>query len=157
MTTSDETDKIRRITVKVAVLAHVFQDGKLSTCLHQFKDGTLVGRATYFDHNSKFWTGQIYDMDVKLDDGGIHSYYGSTAEFAEESLPDVMRTRIQAESRSAELAKTVYQQAKKASGGSDLMLEQMLPLRRAYQNTNSLGRMAMEVRVLNCLRNGREL
>ncbi|AUS01959.1 hypothetical protein NVP3058O_041 [Vibrio phage 3.058.O._10N.286.46.B8] len=41
--------------------------------------------------------------------------------------------------------------------GANVVLDCLKPLRQAYKSTNAVGRTALEVRVLNYLRNGRDL
>lgn len=71
------------------------------------------------------------------------------------SGPEAVANRLKHDGAKT-LASSVSQ-AKKLANDRSNVLDCMEPLRRAYNNTNSQGKMALEVRVLHYLRYGKDL
>lgn len=65
--------------------------------------------------------------------------------------------KVRLEHEAAETILAAYNQGKKAKNNKQQILEALKPLREVYNTTNAVGKLALEVRVLNYLRNGTDL
>lgn len=81
----------------------------------------------------------------------------SNLKFAKQMSDREWAAEIRLSHDAAETTLAALSQVKKAKNDKTPLLEVLRPLRRAYQKTNANGKLAIEVRVLNYLRNGRDL
>jgi hypothetical protein len=149
-------------TINIVVLNNHYDDkGKYyGTRIQQFIDGKVVDRASAFTLKPKERpiVGVTYTIEALVNSEGIYTARFHTLKFADVEIEDKEFIRnIDLLERSNKTAADALSQAIKSAKSSDDILECMRPLRKAYQKTNRLGQMAMEVRLLNYLRNGKDL
>lgn len=130
-------------------------------------DGGVVGDITsHFSGMGKGAHGLtlncVYAIDVVVVDGSIESCRPKTATFVRILKQDLYNNReLAAANRamhdSTKTALASVAQAKKAANDRFSILSVLKPLRKAYSQTNAQGKLALEVRVLNYLRTGKDL
>ncbi|MBL4908953.1 MAG: hypothetical protein JKX78_02850 [Alteromonadaceae bacterium] len=120
--------------------------------------GEPYGDPAYFAHMKKVFPTGVYTMDIALDEGGgIMSVRDQTAKFTGTLVGEEACTVIRLEHEAAETQLTAASQVKKAKNDKTCVLETLRPLRKLWASTNHAGQLALEVRVLNYLRNGTDL
>lgn len=149
--------------IKVVYLGSVTGVGdKRAYEVQLVKDGKTVGETSVFAGT----TGKMVCV------GNVYNAKGNTkndqvvriAEFSwhdhDQDHRDVLSKEelaaLQARDSSTHAHFAAFAQAKK-NKGSDDVLELLKPIRRQWKKTNAVGRMALEVRVLNYLRHGVDL
>jgi len=132
---------------------------KRLTCIRLLgEDGLPYGHPAYFSQMKKVFPTGVYTMDIALDDGGdILTIRDSTAKFTGTLACEETCTLIRLEHEAAETQLTAANQAKKARNDKTCILETLRPVRKLWASTNHAGQLALEVRVLNYLRNGTDL
>lgn len=107
------------------------------------------GEEMLFEKFKNFIVGGIYEFDGEVSENGIKGNFNNpTFKGSVEHNSELLLQHKAAVDLWAAL-----NQAKKQND----LLELLRPLREAYQATNPQGQIAMEVRLLNYLRNGRDL
>lgn len=123
-------------------------------------DGVLFGEISSFspDKKRRPMVDCCYSIEALTgDDGHVIS-----ARFGTLKILDLMPDReISRETQMLQITHktqaTAISQALKNSKSDHLILDCMKPLRRAYMKTNRIGQLAMEVRLLNYMRYGKDL
>jgi len=110
-----------------------------------------------FSYNRSLVAGGIHEIEAVFEDDKLSSYYPHSVLFKYKLDDDVELAKIMLRHESCETIISALNQAKKAKADKSAILETLKPIRQAYQNTNHAGRLALEVRVLNYLRNGNDL
>lgn len=136
------------------------KDNKLIGIVRVSDSSNIVGDIAYYDFKGMgdFYIGGVYEIKASLKDDEIEYIIPKSASYVGKFNNKSLIEEWQIEHESTKTMFTVKAQVKKASTtGKDTLLEALKPLRRAYASTNYEGRLALEVRVLNYLRNGRDL
>jgi len=137
----------------------IFSNNKPSKAFRLVNDdGTLSDEIVYFSGKSLSlcWPGQVYKVEADLEKGGVKTIYGRP-EFHEVYGDEKQRAEDRITSEANQTVITAMTQSKKAETSKSDILNVLKPLRRAYDKTNALGRIAIEVRVLQYLRNNNDL
>lgn len=146
--------------LKVVCLGTVVGRGDKRLTAIQLVDSTLnvYGAKAYFSGMKKFHVAGIFTVNVELDaDKEISIIQGSTARFFC-AFPDEEQSALMRLSHETnETLITAAAQSKKARNDKTCVLETLRPLRKLWASTNHAGQLALEVRVLNYLRNGTDL
>lgn len=121
-------------------------------------DGMSLGGECLFDKKSfkgfSVSVGTVCKADMKVSGGSLQTIIGIPKPISVwHNKAEIASMRILHDACLSTVS--AYNQASKDC--SDVVLQCMKPLREAYKQTNSLGKTAIEVRVLNYLRNGRDL
>lgn len=122
-----------------------------------------IGSAALFVKNQSYVPGGYYFIEKSLvdfsdDDGGVTSIATKAMRWSGERIDSQEELAVViARHEAAETEKAAINQKKKAVSDKAPLLELLKPLRREYNKTNAVGRLALEVRVLNYLRNGNDL
>lgn len=142
------------ITGKFVSLGLYFQNGKRYTLIQQVIDDKLVGEPSIFSYDKRLKIFSIYEGEIEVKDDTICAYRKCKFVGIYQGEDRAMRL---AEHDAAMTAWDATQQANKVRNGKTVILDELQGLRKAWQSTNATGRLALEVRVLNYLRNGRDL
>lgn len=147
----------------VVILAETYKaNGKYdASWIQLIKDGNVIGRPSAYELKVKLrpMPGCIYIAQVIVIDDHISSMRFGTLEFSDfDLLPNQFLRDIHTDQRNnSQAANAVRQSIKNRTDDGDHELSILQGLRIKYQSTNALGKLAMEVRLLNYLRNGRDL
>ena len=95
--------------------------------------------------------GGIYTIDAEIKEDGVSIEFGS-ARYAGQFGATALVGQWSIESKAAETELAAIAQAKKAKRDDSAALSCLAPLLKVYHNTNAVGRLALEVRVLHYLR-----
>lgn len=110
-----------------------------------------------FSKKYSFTTAGVYAMEADLIDGEISTIYPNSFKYMGLVTDDDQAATIKLQAEAVTTEHTARQQAKKALNDKTVILETLKPLRKAYAKTNAVGRLALELRILNYLRNGKDL
>lgn len=120
------------------------------------KEGQLTSRSLYYSY-SKFnsYVGHIYKVEMSDEGDGVimHGRPEYVRTFEDEAV--ILEHRLESESND-----TIFlavNQAKKAVKEKKDILNCLKPIRQKWRNTNTLGQVALEARVLYYLRTGGDL
>lgn len=147
----------------VVILAETYKDnGKYdASWIQLIKDGAVIGRPSGYVLKVKLrpMPGCIYIADVIITDDSIRSMRFGTLDFSNfDLLPNQFLRDIHTDQRNnSQAANAVKQSIKNRTNDGNHELDILQGLRIKYQSTNALGKLAMEVRLLNYLRNGRDI
>lgn len=133
-------------------------DGKKKTTALQQVDCNLnlTGEVTYFSGLKGIYCGQIYTARGRVTDDRICEINPNSFSYIDTiSEEDLLKYKLLHEA--AETEYTALTQSRRQASDKSCILEQLEPLRKAYKRTNATGRLAFEVRVLNYLRNGKDV
>lgn len=132
-----------------------FQGSKKHTAYIEIDENQNIvsDEVVHYSHNSKVNVNVIYT--VQSPEKG--SILGNSFEVVERLKDEDQSATQLLEHEAHELAFLTYKKSKKAQSDKTGILNLLWPLRQLYKNTNALGKMALEVRILNYLRNGKDL
>lgn len=116
-----------------------------------------VGNTAYFIKLKTTFVTGIFKVQGKVVDGNLETIQPSTMQYVRQIKDKEWAAEIRIAHEAAETAYSALQQWKKARNDKSDILDVLKPLRRAWHNTNATGKLALEVRVLNYLRNGKDL
>lgn len=125
----------------------------LGTRLDGNKRVTLVsfgGELVTFDFNKRMMVNAYYKVLARIVDGKLTSYNPNSA-----SLERLVNNPANAVSHNS--AETLYIAINKAKKDKSGLLDLLKPLRQQYAKTNHAGKLALEVRILNYIRYGKDL
>lgn len=143
--------KVTGIGVRIGV-----KNKKLRGIIQVDENGESFGEIALYEEKvlRGFNIGCIYEIQATIEEGEIQTVRPSTKRFIGEFLDSDKIVEWQVQHDSAVTEYSRKQKETKAAKGKEVVLDCLEPLRRAYMNTNHDGRLALEVRVLNYLRNG---
>lgn len=119
-------------------------------------EGTPVeGAKDWVFKERGFAPGSLYQADVTIDGDSV-TRHGKPA-YVGPMLDKELAAQLYVDSDAAKTQHAALSQAKKAVNDNSNVLECLDPLIQAYWSTNGAGRMALEVRILNYIRSGRDL
>jgi hypothetical protein len=131
-------------------------DGKTALVLRELcEDGSLADERLFTAKDLHCRVGHVYRIRIS-EAKGADSIYPSTARWTSTYEDEAQVAAWQAKARAFDVEKAALREQKKAEG-TQQMLEVLKPLRTIYQQTNTLGRLAIEVQVLAYLRQVRGL
>ena len=119
------------------------------------KDKKRTGEKIYFSSKIKNAPGLIYEIEMSTTEGE-RSFNGEPKLIGQYANEEV-RAELFITSNANLTMLTAFTQRKKAENSKEDILSCLKPIRKAYLKTNSLGRMAIEVRVLNYIRHNSDL
>lgn len=114
-----------------------------------------IGRASHFSKLKGIYPGLIYNGLVKLNGEEIETIKANTLEYTLRKAEGIEYAMLKLKHEAVETEILVGNQQKKEGADKSSILDLLAPIRRAYKSTNQLGRLGLEVRVLNYLRNGK--
>lgn len=117
----------------------------------------LSGDPVYFSYDNSLSVGGIYEVEGTLKAGKIFKIVFSNTRFVKAYDDKKYCQEIRLAHQAAQTEYAAIIQAKKFKSDNSEILSGFVAARRAWQKTNAVGRMALEVRVLNYLRNGKDL
>ena len=110
-----------------------------------------------FDKSYSLTLAGVYSVDADLVDGEINTLYVNTFKYLGLVTDDEQAATIKLQAEALKTEHTARCQAKKSLNDKTVILDVLKPLRKAWANTNAVGKMALEVRILSYLRNGKDL
>ena len=122
------------------------------------EDFCKVGEVCAFNIKGSFIVGGVYSVSCALGKGGeLESIVSETLQWNGDRVPEDELSVLLLLHEAALTEASAISQKKKALADKSSILDVLKPLRVEYQRTNPVGKLALEVRVLNYLRNNNDL
>lgn len=145
-------------TVRVVCLGSRVINNKRSTAFRLLGEGqTFAGPESRFSYIKNTVPAAIYTVEAHLVNGQLQNIKAHTMKFSEHFIDNEACAVIRLAHEAAESTLAALSQSRKHKADKSSILDQLKPLRALWRNTNEVGRLALEVRVLNYLRNGKDL
>lgn len=113
-----------------------------------------VGEPAYFGNMKKGFPAAIFTIKGIVVDGNLNTVQPASLTWDKRMTDTEWAAEIRVAHEAGETVLTVARQTKNARRDRSDILDTLKPLRRAWKNTNSDGRLAIELRVLRYLRDG---
>lgn len=145
--------------VRILYLGTVLDGKDKKHCACQLVDGDNrpLGEIVYFGKCGTMFAPGIFKGEGLLKGNDLISIRTNTFQFVDELADKTLAAEIRLTHEANETEYTAVKHAKKARNDKSAVLELLKPLRRAWLKTNTVGRLALEVRILHYLRSGDDL
>lgn len=145
-------------SVRVVCLGTRVTNNKKTTAFRLLGDGqNFIGPEARFSAVKNTYPAAIFTIEAILINGRLQNINPNTIKFCEKLIDSEASAVIRLAHEAAESTLAALSQSRKNKADKSAILAQLKPLRAAWRSTNEVGRLALEVRVLNYLRNGKDI